>query len=374
MKSKAITLAGVLLLFASTAMATSFVVPEDAELVAKSPAIAIGTVEGSYVREAGGVIETVYEIRVERALKGLPKKTELLRVASPGGVIGERGMFVAGAPHFAQGDRVLLFLTREKESWRTTDLTLGAFRFVVSTSGDRLLVRKMEDVVGWDHRGQVHREKVRREDGFLDFIEERVLGQTPKVRSEDYLVDVSEVTLPPSPGERERFAISVNAPFPGATYTDWVQNQPIRRANAASGITYRKRADQNISGQADGGVSVIQGGLAAWTNEGGSNINMIYGGTTTTPATDFDNVNVVEFNDPQGRVSGSWTGSGTIAIAFMSFSGTHQFTMVVLAAELIQLRIVSGSPRCPPGRSGCTAKAGTARWPPRPCWPGAAAR
>ncbi len=325
MKSKPIVLAGLLLFFASSAAATSFVVPEDAELVAKSTAIATGSVEGSYVRETDGVIETVYEVRVERALKGLPQKMDLLRVVSPGGVLGERGMFVAGAPHFTQGDRVLLFLTRDGAFWRTTDLTLGAFRFVISTSGQRLLVRDLEDVVGWDHHGQVHREKVRREDGFLQFVEERVLGQTERVRSEDYLVDVSEVTLPAPPSERRRFEIAVNAPFPGATYTDWVQNQPIRRANAAAGVTYHKRVDQNISGQADGGVSVIQGGLAAWTNECGSNINMIYGGTTSTPSTNFDGVNVVEFNDPQSRISGSWTGSGTIGIAFMSFSGSHSF-------------------------------------------------
>jgi hypothetical protein len=325
MKSKAILFAGVLLLFASAATATSFVVPEDAELVAKTTAIAIGTVEGSYVQETRGVIETVYEIRVERALKGVPRKVDLLRVASPGGVLGDRGTFVAGAPHFAQGDRVLLFLTPDKGFWRTTDLTLGAFHFVTSTSGERLLVRDLEDVVGWDHHGQVHHEKVRREDGFLGFIEERVQGRTPRVRSEDYLVDVSEVTLPAEPKVQGRFDIQVNAPFPGSTYTDWVSNQPIRRVNAGTGITYLKRVDQNISGQADGGVAVIQGGLAAWTNECGSNINMIYGGTTPATSKDFDGINVVEFNDPQGRISGSWTGSGTIGIAFQSFSGSHTF-------------------------------------------------
>lgn len=324
MKSKAIILAGVLLLIASTATATSFIVPEDAELVAKTAAIAIGTVEGSYVQETAGVIETVYEVRVERALKGGLRKVELLRVVSPGGVLGDRGLLVAGAPHFDQGDRVLLFLTKDKGVWRTTDLTLGAFHFVTSTSGERLLVRDLEDVVGWDHQGQVHHEKVRREDGFLQFIEEHALGQTQKVRTEDYLVEASEVTLPAPPKEG-RFALQANAPFPGSTYTDWVSNQPVRWVNAGAGITYRKRVDQNISGVADGGVAVIQGGLAAWTNEPGSNINMIYGGTTTTPSTDFDGVNVVEFNDPQGRISGSWTGSGTIGIAFLSFSGSHTF-------------------------------------------------
>jgi FG-GAP-like repeat len=325
MRSKAIILAGSLLLIASNAMATSFIVPEDAELVAKTAAIAIGTVEGSYVQETDGVIETVFEIRVERALKGLPRSPDLLRVISPGGVIGDRGMLVAGAPHFAQGDRVLLFLTRDQGSWRTTDLTLGAFRFVTSTSGERLLVRDLEDVVGWDHHGQVHHEKVRREDGFLRFIEERVLGRTPQVRSEDYLVDASEVTLPAPPKVQGRFDLQVNAPFSGATYTSWVSGQPTRWPNMAAGVTFRKRVDQNISGVADGGVSVIQNGLAAWNNECGSAINLSYGGTTPTPSTNFDSVHVVEFNDPQNRISGSWTGSGTIGICFLSFSSTHSF-------------------------------------------------
>jgi hypothetical protein len=325
MRSKAIILAGALLLIASTATATSFIVPEDAELVAKTTAIAIGTVEGSYVQETDGMIETVYEVRVERALKGVPRRVELLRVISPGGVIGDRGVLVAGAPHFAQGDRVLLFLTPDKGSWRTTDLTLGAFHFVTSTTGERLLVRDLEDVVGWDHRGQVHHEKVRREDGFLQFIEERVLGRTAQVRSEDYLVEASAVTLPAPPKVQGRFDLQVNAPFSGATYTSWVSGQPTRWPNMAAGVTFRKRADQNISGVADGGVSVIQNGLAAWNNEPGSAINLSYGGTTTTPSTNFDSVHVVEFNDPQNRISGAWTGSGTIGICFLSFSSTHSF-------------------------------------------------
>jgi hypothetical protein len=306
------------ILFAAAASATTFIVPTDEELIAKSNAIAIGTVEGAYVQELDGIIETVYEIRVEQSLKALPM-TDLLRVVSPGGILGDRGLHVEAAAHFEQGEHVLLFLTRHKGRWTTTDLTLGKFRFVTSTKGDELLVRDMEDVVGWDQRGNVHHEQVRRRDGFLQFVREKIKNKDAKVEH-DYIVDASEVTLPPP--ERR---IAVNAPFPGTTYTSWVNNQPTRWPNISAGVTFRKVASQNISGLSDGGVSVIQNGLAAWNNECGSVINLIYGGTTSTGSTNFDSVHVVEFNDPQNRISGSWTGSGTIGICFNSFSGSHSF-------------------------------------------------
>lgn len=306
------------------ALATSFVMPTDEEMVEKSAAIAIATVEGAFAQEANGIIETVYELRVESALKGAPARGELLRIHSLGGILenGKRGTFVPGEAHFDQGDRVLLFLTRDGQGrWRTTDLTLGKFRFVTSTKGDRLLVRDMEDVVGWDHAGRVHREQVRKEEGFLRFVQERARGrETPK----DYVVDASQVTLAPEPETVN--AIGTNAaPFPAATYTDWVNNQPVRWANGAQGLVFYKRTDQNIPGAADGGVSVIQGGLAAWTNDCASNITMSYGGQMQKASANFDATNIVEFNDPQGRISGSWGGSGTVGICFISFGSSHPF-------------------------------------------------
>lgn len=313
-----------IVLAASTLSATTFVVPDDAELVAKSAVIVVGNVEGSYTQENDGMIETVYEIRVERGLKNfstVARQDELLRVVSPGGVIDDRGIHVEGAAHFEQGERVLLFLTPDhKGRWTTTDLTLGKFSFVTSTAGEKLLVRDMENVVGWNRRGQVHREKVRKETGFLGFIRETMRGNRVP---DDYLVEASAVTLPAD--ETTAMRIGTEAAFSGASYTSWVSGQPIRRATMSAGVTYYKRSDQNISGLSDGGVSVIQNGLAAWTNECGSVINLIYGGTRSTASANFDGINVVEFNDPQGRISGSWGGSGTIGLAFQSFQSSHTF-------------------------------------------------
>ena len=58
-----------ILCIAGVAQATSFIVPSDEELIAKSTAIVVGIVEGSYFQETE-TIETVYEIRLESALKG----------------------------------------------------------------------------------------------------------------------------------------------------------------------------------------------------------------------------------------------------------------------------------------------------------------
>jgi hypothetical protein len=316
-----LSLALTALLLAGTAIAATFIVPTDDELVRKSTAILAGTVEGSYVEEVDGTIQTVYEIRADRGLKGPLGRDELVRVVALGGMIGERGLLVPGEAHYRQGERVLVFLTRDpKGRWRTTDLTLGRFKFVTSTKGDRLLVRDTEDVVGWDHAGRVHQEKVRSEQGFLRFIEERSKGRTAAT---DYVVAASAVTIASEP---ERFTAAANATtYPAATYTDYVNNQPIRWPNNANSISYYKRSDQSISGAADGGVSVIQGSLAAWTNECGSVIVMNYAGQISKASTNHDATNVVEFNDPQGRISGSWTGSGTVGIAFLSFSGSHTF-------------------------------------------------
>lgn len=327
MTHRILTLTCALLLLAGAAGATTFVVPSDDELVGKAQAIVIGTVEGSYVRQTDDMIETTYEIRIERTIKGVAGRDELLRIVSPGGFIeGVGGLEVAGAAHFRHGERVLLFLSRHGGRWETTDLTLGKFRFVTSTAGDRLLVRDAEDVVGWDRAGNVHHEKVRRADAFLLFVEDRARGR--RTASENYTVDASDVTLPSLQQEStgSDFVMETNAaPFPGDTYTGYVSGQPTRWPNMPAGVAFYKRSSTNISGVADGGVSVIQSGLAAWTNDCGSAVNLTYAGQTATASANFDATHLVEFNDPQGRIGGSWNGSGTIGITFTSFGSSHSF-------------------------------------------------
>jgi hypothetical protein len=176
-KSPAIRLV-IFLLFvlAIPAGATTFIMPTDEEMVTRSHRIVIGTAQSSYVRDRDGSVETVYTFSVERSLKGEPANSSLT-IVSPGGALNGRGVIVHSAAHFAIGDRVLLFLTKEHGDWTPLDLTLGKFRFVTSNKGDRLLTRDLEYATGWERDGSPHQEKVRREELFLQFIRDRVKGR-----------------------------------------------------------------------------------------------------------------------------------------------------------------------------------------------------
>jgi hypothetical protein len=72
--------------------------------------------------------------------------------------------------------------------------------------------------------------------------------------------------------------------------------------------------------RSNGGLTSLQRGLAAWTNDAGSNIVYTYGGTTTIARTGFnggtsDGVNTIQFNDPAGEIPGSFTPTGGATLA-----------------------------------------------------------
>ncbi|MFL6245102.1 MAG: hypothetical protein ACJ74H_03685 [Thermoanaerobaculia bacterium] len=319
-----------LVLPVTRAFATSFIMPTDDEMIARSGRIVVGTVQSSYVRERDGSIETVYDLRVERSLKGeTAVRGASLQIVSPGGFLDGRGVLVHSAAHFSAGDKVLLFLIRHRGEWTPLDFTLGKFRFAVSNKGERLLTRDLEDVVAWERDGAVHEEKVRREELFLRFIQERVAGGRTEADT-DYLVDASSVVLSPVPQSRLTRLRSEDTYTPGS-YTSVLTGccptegpHPSRWDTFPSAVLYHKKNDTDIVGALDGGVSTIQGALAAWTNDCGSNVNLQYGGTTTTASQDFDSVHVVEFNDPQNRIAGTFPEtSSTVALTFISYTDIH---------------------------------------------------
>src|SRR5438309_6548143 len=124
-------------LFARTLTAITYVVPADRFEIERSSAIIVGRVLRSHVEsfpESGP--ETVTDVALEEAIKGNPQS--LVQIHVPGGL--------PGAPSFAEGERVLLLLyQREDGSFAVNDLQLGAFHFV-----EGLFVRDESELVGWD--------------------------------------------------------------------------------------------------------------------------------------------------------------------------------------------------------------------------------
>ncbi|MDP9190153.1 MAG: M57 family metalloprotease [Acidobacteriota bacterium] len=334
-----------LILFMATgSFATTFIVPDDAELVQKSEAIVTGVVVSASARVAeNGYVETFYEIALDRVLKGPLKEQARVRVQSPGGLAEGRYTVVESAAHFQIGDEVLLFLTAYRGGWTTTDMTLGKFRFAVTSGGYSVAVRDAEDIAGWDRDGKRHQEKIRRDAEFIQFIEETVAGRTPAAR--DYEVEAGDLLAPSQVPSRMR-PITELFPAPATTYsisfysctvgTGALTRMPGRWTTTTmnAGVPFYKNSVQNASGLGDGGVSIIQNGLAAWTNDCGSVVNIPYGGTSPNLLAS-DGFNVIIFNDPgddgnsatrgDDDIAGSWTGSGIIARTYLSGGANHSF-------------------------------------------------
>jgi hypothetical protein len=308
-------------LVAGTAHAATFIVPSDRALVMASKTIVVATAGTSHGRRApGGWIETVTELRVEEAIKGPIAAGETIRVTELGGMVGNIGYVVAGSPKYAEGERVLLFLeTNDRGEWVAKNMAVGKFERAEDLRGRRLLLRDGAEIVGWESDGAVHREPVRSEDGFLDFV---------RVTARGFIGDSDYIVRDPQPVRRV-VAESTAQAFAPSSY--------LLQGGGGLGIRWASFPTVFLShgtqpGALNGGLTAIQRALASWTNDAGSNIVYSYGGTTSIAQTGFgsggnsDGVNTIQFNDPAGEIPGSFspTGGATLAIGGAWFgSATH---------------------------------------------------
>lgn len=310
-----------------SALATSFVIPSDTELIEKTDAIIRGVVVSSrVVASEAGSIETVYEIAVTRRLKGPAEEGSFIAVRSPGGNVDGRFLLVDSAAHFLENEEVLLFLTSEDGTWTPTDMTLGKFRPALTTRGYSVLVRDDEDIVGWTRDGRPHVETVRLEAAFIRFIEDTVRGETSP---ETYEAAATEVLAPAPARSDAGWQLRTNAVFPAATYsTRFVACDEFRpgrwpTAFMSAGVRWLKDVGSDLPDAADGGAGAIQAGLAAWAASGAA-VNLTYAGIGTGLALD-DSKNMFVFDDPQDLIAGRWTGSGVIATTYLHGTGSHAF-------------------------------------------------
>src|SRR5258708_4002418 len=217
---------------AAIAGAATFAVPPDREMIRRAGAIVIATPTLSYSQVTNGGIETVTRMSVEEVIKGAPAK-DTPNVVEPGGEIGNLFSYVAGAPRFEIGQRVLLFLVKTgPDRWSAADLVLGKFSFTTDEKGQRLLARDADEIVGWDPDLNVHRERARDEVAFLRFVREEVAAHHA---AEDYFVD----TAPAPPTRTGRFTAITNAGFTATSYTMTISGSQGARWNVfPSGVTF----------------------------------------------------------------------------------------------------------------------------------------
>lgn len=292
------------ILTASPIFAATFFVPADRDMVRMSDRIVIASALGSYAqRTAAGGIETVTTFSVEEVIKGAPDAAEL-DVYEPGGALEDRATIIGGVPRFTDGERVLLFLLRTpRGTWSVTNLALGKFTFVADTAGRRLLVRDEGEIIGWDSDGTPHVEAQRSADRFLTFVRDEARG---KSGNSDYTVrrlPLVSNSISVNGAIPRKKAVNV---FTATSYTLDVQyasgNPNYGTGQGARWNTFpgaQAWYNENTEpGAQNGGVTAIQAAVAAWTNEGGSNVNYIYGGSDsghTAGLSGADGRNTVQF-------------------------------------------------------------------------------
>lgn len=95
------------------------------QLRSRAEAIVEGRVVEVRTVRADGRIETIAIVRVRQVHKG--EVGRRIQVRALGGELRDRRMVVQGAPHFAKGDKVLLFLYSDEGSWRSVGMFQGVW-------------------------------------------------------------------------------------------------------------------------------------------------------------------------------------------------------------------------------------------------------
>ncbi len=327
-----------LVAIAVPAGAISYVMMQDADLADVSPVIAEVEVVNSSFAASAGMPSTDYQVEVRRVIKGVvPGSTLIVRV--PGG-IAEQGLSfqVPGAPAFAAGGRALLFLfPRPDGAFGIVNLSLGAFHLVESDN-QVLAVRDLRSSEGLTQQGlpDIDTDPLRHAGRFGDWLTARAEGQQNAI---DYLVAPAEAGLS-SAGEAFTLLRDSITGLP----TRWLEFQ-----NGES-VTFFAHEDGQ-PGLPGGGFAEFQTALALWSNDPGSNVSLLYGGTTTAsggltdPFDDGQLVNALLFEDPNNNPlfgpAFSCTGGGVIAIGGPWFDRTqthmHNGTefITIVSADII---------------------------------------
>lgn len=259
--------------FASDALAATYVVPDDRELIRRSHAVVVAHALNSYSGVANGMIVTFTTFSIDETLKGSLRHNVTVR--EPGGTVGNRHFIVPGAPRFRDGERVLLFLREVPGGWAVTDLALGRFTFVNDRRGRHLLVRDETEFVAFDRSGRPHVEKHRAAKEFVNFVRDEARGRQA---DDSYFVeDRGEI-------EYDKFmarsdAVITPHAFSASSYTMIMSGSTGGRwTHFDAGQYVPWFASSLLTNAPNNGIDAINAAFARWNNEPGSNIDFRYAG------------------------------------------------------------------------------------------------
>ena len=251
-------------------------------------------------------------------------------VVEPGGVAGGRGAAVAGAPRYREGGRYLLFLTAAGAEpggrWRSRMLAYGLLEEVSGEAGEPLL-RPLAEAAelalvenGAIERGEAAAPEsarsfepvgVYRRDALLAHLREVAHGAAwdrGRAAASPVQESAALAAAPVASGTASGLTsppVAAALPAVCAFVRDVDDSLPVRWFGYETGADVTVWATTpGQPGIADGGVSAVQQGAAAWRNHADSVLRLQFGGTRAAGADCGDGSAIdldlpeVTFDDP----------------------------------------------------------------------------
>lgn len=284
------------LCFARGAAAYTYVMPRDDALLERASDVFVARVAAreAVVASDGVASATRYTLRIEDRHKGAPPAELSLRL--PGALVAGRGTHYPGIPAYAVDDVLLVFATRDGDGdYRPVELALGVFA-ALEHRGARYFVRELDPSGALPSPNAAYGQ-ARAAEAFVRWIERTLRGEKPDV---DYLV-------PAPPRLRAKFTQSMyDFGAQGRFPARW------RKFELGQAEAWYALAGGQANTASDE-LAQLQQALAAWTNEPGSDIRFVYGGTVGSDAPNQSNV---VWNDPLDQIPGTYdcNRGGTVAI------------------------------------------------------------
>ena len=292
----------------SSALAVTYIVPTDRDLVNRSEAIVIATAIGSHSEiTADGRVVTIATMALEEVLKGELRGQASIDLIEPGGVVGDRVTLISGSPRYTAGKHYLVFLRSTSDGWATYGFGLGQFEYVTDPFGHQVFTRGgvSEGIFGWDESWRcASRGETARRDGVRD------------VRQDD-----SRQLGLASPGELQL----------------QIGDDAVQRSS-----DFAPRPAVSVPGGLDG-VGAITAATANWT---GAGAGVHYGVGVANPnatggLSSSDHISAVLFNDPAGIIPPGVAAAGGVS----DVSGGFTTEVDVVVGKNFQYQ--SGNVQCP---------------------------
>jgi cysteine-rich repeat protein len=295
-------------LLAPGARGSTFVLIEPEEHARAADAVVVGWVTSvESLALADGRIETQVGVWVEDAVKGVfPSGSLTLR--QPGGRVGDAVLEIHGAPSYALGERVMLFLDEHPDGGlRPSHLAMGKFRIVSEPGTGRVLAERdfgRSRVLARSGAGLAPASAdAARGPWALDSLLTRIRSATVGSRP-----GVFYPSFAPSHAGVEGSQLSAFTLFPNpARWFEPDGGMPV-------GIGIDVAGDVDL-GQPASRDAVIAG-MDAWSDLPDASIELIHAGDVVTPTSigGCDGLSHVMFDDPFNEIGAPVGCGGTLAL------------------------------------------------------------